>query len=186
MKVGNAWSLVCKGYIHAKWEKSSMKSKKYLAPVVERIGAGPHKSVWIKLREWKALIPSTRCIFTWRGRSLSWLQSPHSTLMNVRKLSLNLELFQTFANYVIYLLLLCYAWCKEKKTQNLTKTLFGLSSLASNITLNIYWVHIFLIFSFTFSFLFTASFYSFKFLSNFLNTVPEHTPILPPFSSHFS
>lgn len=45
MKVGNGWSLVCKGYTYEKWEKPSMNGKKYLAIVVERTSVRPHKSV---------------------------------------------------------------------------------------------------------------------------------------------
>ena len=41
MKVGNAWSLLCKGCSKENQEKSSINNKKYLAPVVDRIGACP-------------------------------------------------------------------------------------------------------------------------------------------------
>lgn len=44
-KVGNGWSLVCKGYIYEKGEKPSMNDKKYLVIVVERTSVRPHKSV---------------------------------------------------------------------------------------------------------------------------------------------
>lgn len=37
----NTQSLVCKGYIHKNKEKSSTNSKKYFAPIVERVRAEP-------------------------------------------------------------------------------------------------------------------------------------------------
>ena len=36
-------------------EKLSTKMRKYLAPVVERVGSGPYKSAWINSSKWEAL-----------------------------------------------------------------------------------------------------------------------------------
>ena len=55
MKVGKAWYFVCREYIQENREKSSINRRKYQAPVVDGVGAGPHKSVWIKARGWEAL-----------------------------------------------------------------------------------------------------------------------------------
>ena len=62
-------------------------------------------------------------------RPLPGLQPAHSSLMNASKLSLNLELFQITADCVML-------GCEEKDTLNLTKTIFGLPSLAFMISLD--------------------------------------------------
>ena len=55
MKVGKSWSFVCREYIQENWGKSSINRRKYQAPVVDGVGAGPHRSVWIKARGWETI-----------------------------------------------------------------------------------------------------------------------------------
>ena len=55
MKVGKAWSFVCREYIQENREKSSINRRKYWAPIVDGVGADPHRSVWIKARGWETL-----------------------------------------------------------------------------------------------------------------------------------
>ena len=53
--VEHTWSFEFRAYIYEKWEKSSIRSEKYLAPVVERVREGPQRSMWISSRDCEAL-----------------------------------------------------------------------------------------------------------------------------------